>query len=307
MINLNKNEKQCACKGIRQCSLCENGNPTKKNDVVIDQSIFLKSSVLILSNLKSIEEFYIPEMENDQLLSREIFKRMEELQTTLNFEKNEVKFCKDNIFEGFYVVRDFFSDEDSKELLEMINKNPWLESQSGRKKQDYGPKINYKKKKVKFSENENDNKKLEFSSVDHVYNYIRQTFPEYVSKIIEPKFQEIPFLQNFNYTGLGNLFYQKSRGASIDPHIDHIWIWGNRITGLNLLSNTVITFSIDLFENNKTIEINIPVNKNDLYIMSSKSRYIWSHSIKKENIIEEERMVLTFREFEKDYEEQLFK
>jgi hypothetical protein len=39
------------------------------------------------------------------------------------------------------------------------------------------------------------------------------------------------------------LEYDQERGSNIAPHMDDLWLWGERIFGINLLAETVITFS----------------------------------------------------------------
>ena len=51
------------------------------------------------------------------------------------------------------------------------------------------------------------------------------------------------------------LEYKEDRGSNIAPHMDDFWLWGERIFGLNLLSDTVMTFTKD------NIEIEFPVKR----------------------------------------------
>ena len=37
--------------------------------------------------------------------------------------------------------------------------------------------------------------------------------------------------------------YRPETGASIEPHIDDCWIWGERIVQLNCLSETTLTLT----------------------------------------------------------------
>ena len=39
------------------------------------------------------------------------------------------------------------------------------------------------------------------------------------------------------------LEYDSDRESNIAPHFDDFWVWGEYIAGLNLLSDTVLTFS----------------------------------------------------------------
>jgi alkylated DNA repair protein alkB family protein 4 len=39
------------------------------------------------------------------------------------------------------------------------------------------------------------------------------------------------------------LEYEESRESNIAPHFDDFWVWGEYIVGLNLVEETVMTFS----------------------------------------------------------------
>lgn len=40
-----------------------------------------------------------------------------------------------------------------------------------------------------------------------------------------------------------SLEYNPDRGASIDPHIDDCWIWGERIVTVNIIADSVLTMT----------------------------------------------------------------
>jgi len=42
---------------------------------------------------------------------------------------------------------------------------------------------------------------------------------------------------------LNALEYREEVNSSIAAHFDDFWLWGERIIGINLLSDTVMTFS----------------------------------------------------------------
>ena len=88
--------------------------------------------------------------------------------------------------------------------------------------------------------------------------------------------------------------YDEQRGSNIAPHMDDLWLWGERIFGLNLLSDTVMTFSKD------NLEIEVPINRRDLYLISGQSRLEWMHGIKGEHI-HGKRMVCTIRELSQEF------
>lgn len=68
-------------------------------------------------------------------------------------------------------------------------------------------------------------------------------FPEF-SKFVQEKLQTVPLLNTFQTIEQCSLEYDPSVGASIDPHIDDCWIWGERVVTVNCLSDSVLTLSL---------------------------------------------------------------
>ncbi|XP_045597433.1 alpha-ketoglutarate-dependent dioxygenase alkB homolog 4 [Procambarus clarkii] len=123
-------------------------------------------------------------------------------------------------FPGIKVILDFISEEEEKFLLTQIDEIPWDSSQSGRRKQNYGPKCNFKKRRVRT-----------------------ETFVGYpaYTKFIQDRFNTVDILCGFQTVEQCSLDYPAERGASIDPHIDDCWIWGERIPTLSLLIDSTLT------------------------------------------------------------------
>ncbi|VDP94903.1 unnamed protein product [Echinostoma caproni] len=48
----------------------------------------------------------------------------------------------------------------------------------------------------------------------------------------------------FDAVELCNLEYTSDRGACIVPHLDDVWLWGDRLITLNLCSPTVLCFTL---------------------------------------------------------------
>lgn len=67
-------------------------------------------------------------------------------------------------------------------------------------------------------------------------------FPK-TTEFVQKKFKEIPLLCDFKTVEQCSLEYDTVRGASIDPHIDDCWIWGERIVTVNVLGNSVLTMT----------------------------------------------------------------
>ena len=51
----------------------------------------------------------------------------------------------------------------------------------------------------------------------------------------------VPALKDFQTVEQCTLEYNPERGASIDPHIDDCWIWGERIVTVNVISDSILT------------------------------------------------------------------
>lgn len=124
-------------------------------------------------------------------------------------------------FPGVKIILDFLSEEEENELMVHIDEVPWDLSQSGRRKQNYGPKCNFKKRRVRTE------------------NFCG--YPAF-TKFIQDRFSSsVDVLQGFQTVEQCSLEYSIERGASIDPHIDDCWIWGERIPTVNLLTDSVLT------------------------------------------------------------------
>lgn len=106
----------------------------------------------------------------------------------------------------------------------------------------------------------------------------------------------MPQLQNFKPVELCNLDYRPERGASIDPHLDDTWLWGEHLVTINLLSDTVLT----LTNSEHFYEIRIPMPRHSLVILKGQSRYNWMHGIKREDI-KMRRIAVTLRELSGEF------
>ena len=85
-----------------------------------------------------------------------------------------------------------------------MNSGFWIDSQSGRRKQDFGPKANFKRKKAKIGN---------FDGI-----------PIQLKNIFE-KMKKLSILNNFKPVEALFLEYDPLRGAHIEPHFDDNWLW----------------------------------------------------------------------------------
>lgn len=67
-------------------------------------------------------------------------------------------------------------------------------------------------------------------------------FPKF-SKFLQDRFETVPLLKDFQTIEQCSLEYDPSKGASIDPHIDDCWVWGERVVTVNCLSDSILTLA----------------------------------------------------------------
>lgn len=190
--------------------------------------------------------------------------------------------------------------------MQGIDEMKWDISQSGRRKQNFGPKTNFKKQKLALGS---------FNG-----------FPEF-SKFIQDKFKNVPLLESFQTIEQCSLEYDPKKGASIDPHIDDCWIWGERVVTVNCLTDSVLTLNLysgdnvkynlncvdrysdkllKQFEKLKNLEqfcdvvIRVPMPRLSLIVMYGPPRYQWLHCVLREDI-KERRVCVAYREFTPTY------
>ncbi|CAH1995232.1 unnamed protein product [Acanthoscelides obtectus] len=229
--------RPCGCKGRRTCILCEK-----------EYNISPENTHL---NLENGSYMYCPWCKK----------------AWPGWDLNEYKRHPDHTgnplhFPGILIDLDFLSKTEELELASSLDNLPWDSSQSGRRKQNFGPKCNFKKRKLRLGD--------------------FKGFPE-TTKFVQEKFEKIPIMKGFQTIEQCSLEYTPERGASIDPHIDDCWIWVRPLNGQ-------ISFPI----------IRIPMPCRSLLVMYGSARYNWEHRILREDV-KMRRVCLAYREFTPPY------
>ncbi|XP_049599248.1 alpha-ketoglutarate-dependent dioxygenase alkB homolog 4 isoform X1 [Syngnathus scovelli] len=235
----------CACKGIRRCLLCEKLKESQlPEETVVHLYLYNPESMLAVCKGGEPASFLFP---------------------------------------GVFLWEDFLSEEEEKELISSMDKDVWNLSQSGRKKQDFGPKVNFKKKKVRFAN---------FSGLPPL------------SKKLVLRMQQEESLTGFQPVEQCNLDYQPQRGSAIDPHLDDSWLWGERLVTVNMLSDTVLTMSLErgLPHLGLPGEVNVavPLPRRSLVMLYGEARHRWKHSILRKDV-RERRVCSTYRELSAEF------
>lgn len=240
--------------------------------------------------------------------------------------------CKDGEgasfpFPGIFLWENFLSEEEEKELVSSMDHDVWNLSQSGRRKQvvlnssdgnthllarlwklvmqtvnltlgsyfllklkyrslwlqDFGPKVNFKKQKVRVAE---------FTGL-----------PALSHKLVL-RMQEEPSLAGFQPVEQCNLDYDPQRGSAIDPHLDDSWLWGERLVTVNMLSDTVLTMSLEQGPSElgvtEEVHVSIRLPRRCLVVVYGEARHRWKHAIHREDI-HQRRVCSTYRELSEEF------
>ncbi|BHF64324.1 alkB, alkylation repair 4 [Sparganum proliferum] len=273
---------ECGCKGVRVCKLCEGR----------------KAFITAPSVEEKFAEFAYCEKCGHVYI-----------------DSLTLSSCEDHIdgptFHGVTLLLEFISEAEEEALIHEIDMSPWVPSQSGRYKQDYGAKVNFKKKRVALGA---------FTGL-----------PSYSRKLVKRLHQRMretdPSFSEFYPVELCNLEYLPQRGAAIVPHLDDSWLWGERIVLLNLASETNMLFTLPMKTSslsdspaaderdrykefsNKFLpdevarlppRVTVHLPRRCLLIMSGPPRHLWLHEINRRDI-KARRISLTLRELSYEY------
>lgn len=209
-------------------------------------------------------------------------------------------------FPGIYIQLNFLSEAECQEAMKGIDELPWDISQSGRRKQNYGPKTNFKKRKLKSG--------------------TFRGFPE-LSQFIQKRLKDVPLLAGYQTIEQCSLEYTPETGASIEPHIDDCWVWGERVVTVNCLGDSVLTltryhgdaskYNLDCVESYKEslistkipldtkslpedVVVRVPMPQGSLIVMYGEPRYKWEHCVLREDI-RSRRVCIAYRELTANY------
>jgi hypothetical protein len=153
----------------------------------------------------------------------------------------------------------------------------WSESQAGRRKIEFGPKVNFKSEAVRLK-GALPLPKWALSNTSSILAEARRRGQ----------------LLDFAPVELGVIEYDPCRGASIAPHIDDSWFWGERIVTCSLLAPCVMGFT----RNSRQVLVHLP--SRSLLVTEGNSRYSWLHSIRR-STIKSRRISLTYRELSAEF------
>ncbi|XP_038074327.1 alpha-ketoglutarate-dependent dioxygenase alkB homolog 4-like [Patiria miniata] len=268
-------EGTCGCKGIRTCLICEQ----QQHKTLIPRN-FTSAEQVQLQNRGQVEESWESYCYCWRCNTAWGPRHTDDF---ANPPITELTACDHTgralEFPGVTVVPEFVSKEEEAELVRTIDASPWKPSQSGRVKQDYGPKVNFKRRKLKTAG---------FTGL-----------PSFIKPFVE-RMNEHESLSDFIPVEQCNLDYRPERGSAIDPHLDDSWLWGERLVTINLISGTYLDMTpIQSPGNEDTrttpVSVRIPLPPRSLLVLSGPARHQWNHGIRREAIVSR-RIAVTLRE-----------
>eukprot|EP00069_Balaena_mysticetus_P004564 bmy_17485T0 len=247
--------RECGCKGIRTCLICERqrgGDPTWQHPLQLGQGL-----------------------------------------------------GKVDDASGVTLIEDFVTPAEEAEMVRLMDRDPWKLSQSGRRKQDYGPKVNFRKQKLKTAG--------------------FRGLPSFSREVVR-RMGLYPVLEDFRPVEQCNLDYCPERGSAIEPHLDDTWLWGERLVSLNLLAPTVLSMSREapgslllcLAPSGlpqapaegapapgrsvpcREVEVAVPLPRRALLVLTRAARHQWKHAIHRRHI-GARRVSATFRELSAEF------
>ena len=186
---------------------------------------------------------------------------------------------------GIELMEEVITEAEESRLVQQIDQGSWVNSQSGRRKQDYGPRVNFKKQKLSVGS---------FTGL-----------PLYIKEVWQRVQSRCPVLAGFQAVELCNLEYDESRGSAIEPHFDDMWVWGERLVTLNYLSETRLTLTYPRATGDADaalldVEIQIPMKRRSLLVLSSDARSKWMHCIRRRDV-RGRRIATTWRELTPEF------
>lgn len=213
----------------------------------------------------------------------------QDLITHFEFDSQSAPGCAE--FQGVRVFRDFLSPAESDDLLREIDRSEFTKAQSGKRKQHYGPKINFNKRKI------------------NAKNF--RGLPPYASRI-EERLRQLamedlpsdPFdrrsimaaLDAFEATDVFVLRYLERDESNLDFHVDDTFAYGELILDLSLESDSVLTFLRARPHDGSTITecVRVPLPARSLAAVYGQARFEWEHAILSYDI-DDRRTSITLR------------
>eukprot|EP00297_Palpitomonas_bilix_P010111 CAMPEP_0113873688 /NCGR_PEP_ID=MMETSP0780_2-20120614/3913_1 /TAXON_ID=652834 /ORGANISM="Palpitomonas bilix" /LENGTH=289 /DNA_ID=CAMNT_0000859369 /DNA_START=230 /DNA_END=1096 /DNA_ORIENTATION=+ /assembly_acc=CAM_ASM_000599 len=240
----------CACKGVRVCPLCSGDDPSSRSKLAAMKRAEADPSIVYQVRARSDWENRegkkggeegrsawrrvcgCDKVDGEEVGEIEVWCVKAEGVEGVEGELDRIDAAVQKAFAQVKLVPNFVSEEEEVTILESLAGKEWVVSQSGRLKQDYGPKANFKKKKLKMEG----------------FSGLPSSTPIFYRNLCE-----LGLARGFLPVEAGAIAYVKSRRSAIDAHVDDEWVWGEHLLTLSLCSSCIMSFDAHLLENGEWV------------------------------------------------------
>ena len=179
-------------------------------------------------------------------------------------------------FAGLRVIEDFVSEPEAHALLREIEAQPFVHSQSGKRKQHFGPKMNFRKQRMNASG---------FTGIPAWARRIEERLREHAHALALAD-----ALARYQTTDVFVLRYRPEDRSNLDLHTDDLFAYGEVILDLSLESDCVLTFH----QPATGACVRAPLPARSLAVLFGPARFDWEHGILADDV-SHQRTSITLR------------
>jgi alkylated DNA repair protein alkB family protein 4 len=176
-------------------------------------------------------------------------------------------------FSGVWLLRDFVSEAEAETLLAEIEAAPFAPAQSGKQKQHFGAKANFRKRRLNVSH---------FEGLPGYGRWLEARLRTRLAEAGEQPAGLAEALVRYVTTDVFVLRYLERQCSNLDVHIDDTWAYGEVILDLSLESDGWMTFldrdPQDGVPGGFTC-VRVPMPERSLAVLFGPARFGWHHGI----------------------------
>lgn len=173
-------------------------------------------------------------------------------------------------FRGVRVLPDFCSSGEEKGLLRDVDRGRFAPAQSGKLKQHYGAKSNFKRRKLSLAG---------FVGLPGYVGWIEERLRSYLLR--EPP-RDRRLLSHFLRYEASDAFvlrYTEAKASNLDLHVDDTFAYGEGIVGVSLESDSVLRFAEPTASRSPRRIVRVPLPARSAVLLWGAARFEWQHGI----------------------------
>lgn len=195
-------------------------------------------------------------------------------------------------FDGLRILPDFLSAREEAELLEQVERTPFVPSQSGRAKQHFGPRLNFNRRRVNAER---------FEGLPAYAFPLEERLRARVARDFAAADPVHAALEAYVTTDVFVLRYDTRKQSNLDFHLDDLYAYGELILDLSLESDATLSFyrgrpdgEVDYDGPVEEACVRAPLPARSLALLFGPARFEWEHALLAPDI-EGRRTSLTLR------------